>query len=108
MATAVQVDHPVTLTSSAGGVAVGPEIRAGGNPVVVQFAGPAALAGLEGSFDKLNWVTLDDENGVAIATLDNAVRVVTRAPKWVRPFVAIDAGGPRTFLANIGVVKESA
>jgi len=106
MATAVLRDNYSEVTSSAG-QANGPAIRAGGNDLVVQFVGPDALGGLEGSMDKLNWAVLDDEAGAPIELKDNAIIHLRHSSKWVRHFVAIDAGQPQTFSAIIGIIKES-
>lgn len=108
MATAVQVDHESRVVSVNGAQSNGREFRAGGNPLVVQFDGPAALNVLEGSMDKSNWYVLSDEAGTALTGIAGAIHHVRRAPKWVRHATLTDASAPRTFFANIGVIKESA
>ena len=100
-------DHFNRIASINGQQANGPEIRTGGNSLRVQFVSPGALAGLEGSNDKLNWLVLDDDGGTAISGLDNAFVSVRNPPKWVRPFVASDVSAVRQFESNIGVVKEA-
>ena len=100
-------DHEATIASAVGAQVNGPEIRTGGNSVRAQFTSPAALAGLEGSNDKLNWLVLDDDGGTPVSGLTSAFVSVSNPPKWVRPFVAADAGGPRNFDSNIGIVKQA-
>lgn len=94
------------VITSAASQANGTAVNVGGRPISVQFQSPAALAGLEGSMDKFNWVALDDDTGTAIATLTDAVVQMTNTPTWVRPIVAIDASQPRTFYAMISILKQ--
>ena len=106
MTTAVLVDEFVELTSAAAEVQSAP-VRTGGNPLVVQIIGPAALGGLQGSADRLNWAVLDDEAGDPITLKANAVVHLPHTPMYVRRIVAIDVSQPRLFTTIIGVIKDS-
>ena len=78
----------------------------GANPWDVQFVAPAALCGMEGSLDKLNWETMNDMFNIPIDGLGSVMRVGLERPKWLRFFVAIDVSEPRIFTAIIIVGKE--
>jgi hypothetical protein len=96
------------LTSGAGQVE-GPAFLLGGNPWDVQFVAPAALCGMEGSMDKLNWETMNDMFNVPIGspdTLGSVMRVGLERPKWLRFVVATDVSEPRIFSAIVAVGKE--
>ncbi len=101
-----RTQHFQTTSNGATGVA-GPPFYVGGNRVGVQFTGPDALNGLEGSNDKLNWVTLDDVEGNPISSIGLAMLQVQQRPRWIRPTVALDASGPREFPAIVTVEKET-
>jgi len=77
--------------------------RIGMNHWDVQLVVPAgsALAGMEGSNDKLNWNEMLDAFGNAITTLGSVMRVGINRPKWLRFIVELDASQPRTFTAII-------
>ena len=107
MATKVLREHHSQLTSDLLLQVNGFEFRAGGNPLVVQFFGPLDLGGLEGSMDKQNWRTVDDDQGTPIDTKGTGLAIVRvrRSPKWVRHFTENGAVG--THRAVIGIVKES-
>lgn len=95
----------IELTSGAAQVE-SPAFHLGANPWDVQFVAPAALCGMEGSMDKLNWEIMNDMFNVPIDTVGSVMRVGLERPKWLRFFVAIDVSQPRTFSAIVAVGKE--
>jgi len=99
-----RIEH-IELTSAASAV-TSAAFHLGANPWDVQFVAPASLCRIEGSNDKLNWETMKDMFDVEITSLGSVTRVGLERPKWLRFYVAVDAGQPQKFTAIIAVGKE--
>lgn len=105
MGAIVQRREFIELTSAASRVESAPYLL-GGNSWEVQFKGPGALAGIEGSNDLEAWNVMKDLFNVAIDTKTGETVVGLERPKWLRTFVAIDAGQPQVFSQIINVQKQ--
>ena len=89
------------VASSTTGQANGIPVRVNGQDVAVMVVGPAALGGLEGSLDKRVWVVAKARDNPTASTLNTLTSATVAEAferfEWVRPFVALDATGPRNF-----------
>ncbi len=82
-------------------------VRVGGNQFDVVLNGPDALMLVEVSGDKLNWFTATDIGGTPITGLgDTFNAAIQERAKWARLGVAIDAGQPQEFAAQILIHKQ--
>lgn len=105
---------PIVVTSAVGAQANGSPIHVDSNMLALQIiSSPAALAQLEGSLDRVNWVDMNYDNAAGaytltvMNTLGAGYYKVHERPKYVRFAVAADAGGPRDWYAVLIVKKES-
>ncbi len=105
MGAIVQRRKFLELTSAASRVESAP-FHLGGNSWEVQFKGPGALAGIEGSNDLEAWTTMKDLFNAPIEAKTAETVVGLERPKWLRTFVAIDVGQPQTFSQIINVQKQ--
>ena len=105
MGAIVQRREFIDLTSAASRVESAPHLL-GGNSWEVQFKGPDALAGIEGSNDLEAWNVMTDLFNNPISGKTGETVVGLERPKYLRTFVSIDAGEPQTFSQIINVQKQ--
>lgn len=87
----------IEVASLAGNDSVSPPFRIGGRGWDAQLKVPEALAGIEVSNDKMNWVTATDKFGNPLTSLSSSMFPVGQRPAWMRFIVAPDLSSPRTF-----------